>query len=151
MLSYFNKLKDHQLIILDANFILIPSQFGIDYFEEIRDIIPGKLAYIVFKFIVDELNLKKEREYQKVKFQKQVELSLQILKSRNFYEMRIERKKGETVDEFLIKACQKLLKNDFKVHLATNDSKLRSKAMKLGINVIYLRQKKKIVSDRYTK
>lgn len=151
MFSYFDKLKDHQLIILDANFILIPSQFGIDYFEEIRDIIPGKLAYIVFKSTLNEINKKRDREYQRIKFQKQVDLSLQILKSRNFYEIPIERKKGESVDEFLIKTCQDLLNNDFRVHLATNDSKLRSKAMKLGINVIYLRQKKKIVSDRYDK
>lgn len=149
MLSYFNDLKDHQLIILDANFILIPSQFGIDYFEEIRDIIPGKLAYIVFKSTLDELNGKKIRENKKVKYQKQLELGLQILRSQKFYEIPIEREIKETVDDFLIKACQKLLNNNFKVHLATNDSRLRSRAMKLGISVIYLRQKKKIVSDRF--
>ncbi len=149
MLSYFNDLKDHQLIILDANFILIPSQFGIDYFEEIRDIIPGKLAYIVFKSTLDELNWKKIRESKKVKYQKQLELGLKILRSHKFCEIPIERITGETVDDFLIKACQKLLNNNFKVHLATNDSRLRSRAMKLGISVIYLRQKKKIVSDRF--
>ncbi len=149
MLSYFNDLKDHQLIILDANFILIPSQFGIDYFEEIRDIIPGKLAYIIFKFTLDELNWKKIRENKKVKYQKQLELGLKILRSHKFYEIPIERENNETVDDFLIKACQKLLNNNFKVHLATNDSRLRSRAMKLGISVIYLRQKKKIVSDRF--
>jgi len=149
MLSYFNDLKDHQLIILDANFILIPSQFGIDYFEEIRDIIPGKLAYIIFKFTLDELNWKKIRENKKAKYQKQLELGLQILTSHKFYEIPIERENNETVDDFLIKACQKLLNNNFKVHLATNDSRLRSRAMKLGISVIYLRQKKKIVSDRF--
>ena len=149
MISHFNKLKEHNLIILDANFILIPSQFGIDYFEEIRNIIPGKLAFIVFKSTLDELNRKKERESKKIKFQKQLELSLQILKSKEFHEIPIERKPGETVDDFLLNICHELLNNNFKVHLATNDSKLRSQAIELGINVIYLRQKKKIGSDRF--
>jgi len=149
MLAYFNDLKDHQLIILDANFILIPSQFGIDYFEEIRGFIPGKLAYIVFKSTLDELNWKKIRENKKIKYRKQLELGLQILRSHKFHEIPIEREINETVDDFLIKVCQKLLNNNFKVHLATNDSRLRSRAMKLGISVIYLRQKKKIVSDRF--
>jgi rRNA-processing protein FCF1 len=149
MLSYFTDLKNHELIILDANFILIPSQFGIDYFEEIRNKIPGKLAYIVFKSTLDELNKKKEREYKKIKFQQQLELSLQILKSKRIYRIPLERKPGETVDNFLISVCQELLNNNFKVHLATNDSKLRSQATSLGINVIYLRQKKKIIADRF--
>jgi len=149
MLNHFRELKDHQLIILDANFILIPSQFGIDYIEGIKAIIPGKLSFIVFSTTIEELISKKQRDKNRIKFQKQLELSLQILKNQQYHEIPLRRKENEKVDTFLLKICQDLTNNDYKVHLATNDKELRSAARQSGINVIYMRQKKKIVSDRY--
>ena len=149
MLSHFKELKDRQLIILDANFILIPSQFGIDYVAEIREIIPGKLAFIVFRFTIEELISKAKREKNKTKFQKQLDLSLQILKKQEYHEIPLKKRENEKVDDFLIRICQELINKDYKIHLATNDKELRSVARELGINVIYMRQEKRIVSDRY--
>lgn len=149
MLSYFQDLKEHQIIVLDANFIFIPAQFGIDYIEEIKNIIPGKLAFVIFKLTLTELYLKQSLKPHNPKFQSQLDLGLQILKSQDYYEIPLDREEGKKVDEHILNACKELVDNDFRVHLATNDKRLRMNAVSRGINTIYMRQKKKIVTDRY--
>ena len=56
------------LIILDSNFILLPFQFKIDYLNEIRQNIEGKLKFIIFQQILDELESKRRREQERTKF-----------------------------------------------------------------------------------
>jgi rRNA-processing protein FCF1 len=48
------------LIVIDANFILLPFQFKIDYLYEIDASLEGRTIFIVYKQILDFENQKLE-------------------------------------------------------------------------------------------
>jgi len=140
------------LIILDSNFILLPFQFKIDYFDEIRLNIEGKLRFIIFQQILDELEAKRRRESKHTKFIRLLENGLLYLnKNKEKYNIEIMedvKKEIETTDDFLIKAALKFQNIGQNVYIATNDSELRRKAKTLNINTIFLRQKRYLSIER---
>lgn len=146
----FNSNQFHKAIIIDANFILLPIQFRIDYLFEIRHILEGKLDFIIFQQVIDELEAKKIRIQSKkdATFQTQFHAGLRYLdqkKSEYNVIFRDEIKNmEETTDEFLLKQAILFKKNYKSVYLATNDSELKKKAHKSNIYIIYLRQGKQI-------
>jgi len=144
--------SNSNLVILDSNFILLPFQFKIDYFYEIRLNIEGELRFIVFKQILDELDSKRRRESKGTKFIRLLKNSLLYLnKNKDKYNIEIVediKKDVETTDEFLIGRALKLQNLGQNVFIATNDSELRRKAKKLNIGTIFLRQKKYISIER---
>ena len=52
------------IVIIDANFILLPFQFKIDYLKEIRDLVEGKISFIIFRQVLkrEELALYRNQE-----------------------------------------------------------------------------------------
>ena len=140
------------LVVIDSNFILLPFQFKIDYLNEIRLNLDGKLKFIIFQQILDELEAKKRREYRATKFKRLFESGLIYLeKNKTNYDIDILdeiKTENETTDEFLLRKLVKLKHENQNVYLATNDSKLRNKSKKLSINVIFLRQKKYLSIER---
>jgi len=134
------------LIIIDANFILLPFQFKIDYFTEIRNNLEGKLRFIVFQQVLNELEAKKKRQPQAIKFARVFNSGLVYLeRNKKIHEvdfLKDVKKIDETTDEFLLRKLIKLKNKNHNVFLATNDSDLRKKAKNLGLSVIFLRQKK---------
>jgi len=138
-------------IIIDANFILLPFQFKIDYLTEITAGLEGKTRFIVYKQVLDELEAKKIREPNATKFQMNLKSGLLYLEKNNeefnfLYKQRIKSKE-ETTDDFLLKRCQELKRKNKKVYLASNDTDLRRKAKKVGISTIFLRQRKYLSFD----
>jgi len=139
------------LIVVDANFVLLPFQFKIDYLYEITASLEGKTIFIVYKQIRDELEAKKLREPNATKFHMNLKSGLLYLEKNNdkfniLYRQRIKSKE-ETTDDFLLKTCQELKGKNKKVYLASNDAELRRKARKTGISTIFLRQKKYLSFD----
>lgn len=139
------------LIVVDANFVLLPFQFKIDYLYEITASLEGKTIFIVYKQILDELEAKKLREPNATKFHMNLKSGLLYLEKNNdkfniLYRQRIKSKE-ETTDSFLLKICQELKEKNKKLYLASNDAELRRKARKIGINTIFLRQKKYLSFD----
>ena len=139
------------LIVVDANFVLLPFQFKIDYLYEITASLEGKTIFIVYKQIRDELEAKKLREPNATKFHMNLKSGLLYLEKNNdkfniIYKQNIKSKE-ETTDNFLLKSCQELKEKNKKVYLASNDTELRRKARKIGINTIFLRQKKYLSFD----
>ena len=138
--------KLQNIIILDANFILLPFQFKIDFFEEITFKLEGSKRFIIFKQIFDELEAKKNREKDATKFQQQLSAGIEYLNQRkDKYDLLIIDKikaLNETTDDFLITQSLEFQDQCKHLYLATNDSELRRKAKKSNINVIFLRQKK---------
>ena len=55
-------------IVIDANFILLPFQFKIDYLTEIIKDMEGITRFIVTDQILNELKAKKHREPNATKF-----------------------------------------------------------------------------------
>ncbi|MFX1390873.1 MAG: PIN domain-containing protein [Promethearchaeota archaeon] len=139
------------LVIIDSNFILLPFQFKIDYFSEIRQLLEGPIRFVIFQQILDELESKKKKNSKAMNFSRFLEAGvLFIKKNENKYDIKIledVKEEIETTDDFLIRMCFKLKEEFQKLHLATNDSNLRRKAKKLNINTIFLRQKKYLSID----
>lgn len=139
------------LIVIDANFILLPFQFKIDYLYEIEAKLEGKTIFIIYKQILDELEAKKIREPEARKFHMNFKAGLLYLEKNNEkyiidYKQNIKLK-DETTDNFLLKSCTQLKSISKRVFLATNDAKLRRNANKLEVRTIFLRQKKYISFD----
>jgi len=139
------------LIVIDANFILLPFQFKIDYLYEIEMSLEGKSIFIVYKQILDELEAKKIREPEARKFPMNFKAGLLYLE-RNKENYNIDYKqiiklKDETTDNFLLKSCMELKNTNKRVFLATNDAELRRKANKMEVSTIFLRQKKYLSFD----
>ena len=139
------------LIVVDANFVLLPFQFKIDYLYEITASLEGKTIFIVYKQILDELEAKKLREPNATKFLMNLKSGLLYLEKNNdkfniVYRQSIKSKE-ETTDSFLLKTCQELKEKNKKLYLASNDAELRRKARKTGISTIFLRQKKYLSFD----
>lgn len=140
------------LIIIDANFILLPFQFKIDYFTEIRNNLDGKIRFIVFQQILNELEAKKKREPKAIKFARVLNSGLVFLeRNKKIHEvdfLKDVKNIDETTDEFLLRKLIKLKNENNNVFLATNDSDLRKKAKNLGLSVIFLRQRKYLCFER---
>ena len=139
------------LIVIDANFILLPFQFKIDYLYEIDASLEGKTIFIVYKQILDELEAKKIREPEARKFHMNFKAGLLYLEKNNEkynidYKQNIKLK-DETTDNFLLKSCMELKSISKRVFLATNDAELRRKANKMEVSTIFLRQKKYLSFD----
>jgi len=139
------------LIVIDANFILLPFQFKIDYLYEIDASLEGKTIFIVYKQILDELEVKKIREPEARKFHMNFKAGLLYLEKNNEkynidYKQNIKLK-DETTDNFLLKSCMELKSISKRVFLATNDAELRRKANKMEVSTIFLRQKKYLSFD----
>lgn len=140
------------VIILDANFILLPFQFKIDYLKEIRNNVEGKLKFIVYQQILDELEAKEKRESRATKFKRL--LSSGLLYLRNNEKIHVIdyvndiKGENENTDDFLLRKVIDLKGTYKSVFLATNDSELRNRSKKLSISVIFLRQKKYLSFER---
>lgn len=134
------------LVVIDSNFILLPFQFKVDYLNEIRGHVEGRLKFIVFQQILDELEAKKKREPNATKFDRLLNSGLSYLeKNKENYTIDFidsVKTKDETTDDFLLRKSIELKAESNTVFLATNDSNLRDKSRELGINIIFLRQKK---------
>lgn len=136
------------LVILDANFLMVPSQFGVDVYEELRMRLTGKLQLIIVPEVLDELSNKMDG-HASTKFQRNVKMAFQLLKhqQQQYPECFVTLPEGNTlnapVDDYLIlKALQYSSNRDDRIYIATNDKELRKKSSQKGIRVIYLRQKK---------
>ena len=133
------------IVIIDANFILLPFQFKIDYLKEIRDLVEGKISFIIFRQVLNELEAKKKREPNAVKFEKLLDSGLMYL-DRNKEKFPIEfieevKEQNETTDEFLIRKSIEMKSELKKIYIATNDMELKRLAKHQKISRIFLRQK----------
>ena len=140
------------IVIIDSNFVLLPFQFKIDYLNEIRVNLEGKLKFIFFRQILNELEAKRKREPKATKFHRQLKSGLLYLEKNktNFNIEYIEeiKDKFETTDDFLLRKLINLKEESRNIFLATNDSELRKKAKRLKISTIFLRQKKFLSIER---
>ncbi|MFX0081592.1 MAG: PIN domain-containing protein [Candidatus Hodarchaeota archaeon] len=140
------------LIVIDSNFILLPYQFKIDYLSEIRLKLEGKLRFVIFKQILDELEAKRRRQSKSTKFKRLLDSGLLYLeKNKANYEiiyLEDTKEPSELTDAFLLQKTLELKEEGYITFLATNDSELRRKARLSNINTIFLRQKKYLSIER---
>jgi len=132
-------------VLLDSNFLLVPIQFKIDIYEEIRNLL-GNPRFLILTEIFNELEIKLNRE-RRHKFKLELTTSLKLLeqKKREIPELFIEYEGRNTtnipVDDYLIDVSKELSRKLGTVYIATNDKLLRKKARKNGIKTIFMRKK----------
>ncbi len=111
-------------IIIDTNFAIIPFQFKIDIFQEFKNIIGKQYKLLFPKICLEEL---KKTSYK--------DETLKLLKAKNvdFIDVGIKKNVDDSILEYAKEknAC-----------IATQDKELKKKALKEGLCVITLRQKK---------
>ena len=147
-----NAIKIDNIVIIDSNFILLPFQFKIDYLNDIVFQLEGKVKFIIFEQIMDELRAKELRNPHNVKFHTQYHSGISYLENNKqkyilSYDNAIK-DKNETIDNFLVRKSKELKSVASRVFLATNDSELRKEARKSNIGTIFLRQKKYLSFER---
>ncbi|MDR2544374.1 MAG: twitching motility protein PilT [Methanobrevibacter sp.] len=114
---------------------MIPFQFSVDVVAELEKTLPS-FNLIVPSFVINELlGLKKNK---KSKIRVNAELAIKIAKSPNIIIKDISLNENESVDNALLRISKVL---------ATNDKELRREARKIGIAVVYLRQKNYLAID----
>jgi len=125
-------------VILDTNFLLIPHQFRVDIFDEIKRIcdFPYRL-YIIDKTITELNNI---IEQQKGKDKEAAKIALELINKKAINIIITENYKS--VDKLILKEAKN---NDTIV--ATQDKILKEKLKKQGRNVIIMKQKKILAID----
>ncbi len=114
-------------VIIDTNFLLLPAQFKIDIYSEIKKIVPGKTELIILEGVLKELNkiIKKEKGRKK----QEARLSKEILRKKiKEKEVRVLARKGKQglVDDQIVE----MVKNQGKGKKKTEEKKMGKKENK---------------------
>ncbi len=125
-------------VILDSNFLFIPHRFRVDIFEELRRLLDRNVRCIVTTPIIDELKLLGSDA--KPSLRREVDFALGLTDSCEVMDESLG--PGETVDDSILRIA---LERRFTV--ATNDAELRKRLRKVGIPVVFLRQKNHLEID----
>jgi uncharacterized protein len=115
-------------IILDSNFLMIPFQFNIDIFEEIKRICNFNYELFIIDKTIDELKNLKEKE---------AKLALLLIKTKNLQQ--IKTNKNKIVDDLIL---ENLTENTI---VATQDRGLKDRLKEKMVPTIILRQKKHLI------
>ena len=122
-------------ILLDTNFLLIPSQFNIDIFSEINRIMLEKYQLFILDKTIDELKSLIKDKSQKQKDKRAARLGLQLAKAKNLKIIKTREKLP--VDDLIVKS------KDYIV--ATQDIELKRRLKAKKVKIITLRAKKKLI------
>jgi rRNA-processing protein FCF1 len=119
-------------MIIDTNFLFIPSKFRLDIFEELPKLLGHNVEPVLLSQAYSELQ--KLAKSNSVKLSKQAQLGLKLAKKCRIVE--VERKGNESNDDLILRIAV-----EWKCPVATNDRELRRKLRSVGVSVVFLRQK----------
>jgi len=122
-------------VILDSNFLFIPSQFQVDIFEELPKLLDQRFDPIILSSTRIEL-LKKIKKGSP-KMRKRASLALELAERCHLVD--VEQGFEETSDDVIVRVA-----TEWKCPVATNDRLLRKRLRDISVPVIYLRQKSRL-------
>jgi len=122
-------------VILDSNFLFIPSQFQVDIFEELAKLLNRRVDPIILSPTHTELQKKAKRGSPKMR--KKASLALELAEKCRMVE--VEQSFDETTDDVIVRVA-----SEWKCPVATNDKALRKRLRNISVPVIYLRQKSRL-------
>ena len=125
-------------VILDANFFFVPSQFSLDIFEELADLLNQRFEPILLSSTKEEL--RGLAESISLQTQKQALLALRLAEKCSF--VPVEKFSGETYDDVIVRVAA-----EWETLVGTNDKKLRRRLRQNGVAVIFLRQKQRLAME----
>lgn len=119
-------------VIMDSNFLMIPSQFRLDIFGELQRALNRSVKVIILSSVYEEL--RKISSEGNSKGRRQAEMALKLIEKFEIVDIRPN--PNETVDNCIIR-----LAKEWNCPVATNDGRLRRKLRDIKVPVIYLRQR----------
>lgn len=122
-------------VILDSNFLFVPSQFQLDIFEELAKLLGQRFDPVVLSLTYEELV--KIAEGGTPKIRKQAALAL-ILAERCRI-VPVDRSDEESNDDVIVRVAA-----EWRCPVATNDRVLRRRLRNVNVAVIYVRQKSRL-------
>ena len=125
-------------MILDSSFLFIPSQFNIDIFEELSQILNQNFEPIILSPTYSELQ--KITKSESVKLCRQAAFALKF--AQKCRKIHVEKGDRESHDDMIVRMAAKMA-----CCVATNDKVLRKKLRQVNVPVIYLRQKSRLAVD----
>ena len=125
-------------VILDANFFFVPSQFNLDIFEELGNLLNQRFEPVLLSSTLEELQRLVESATPKM--EKQALLALRLAEKCSF--VPVEKYADETYDDVIVRVS-----SEWKSPVGTNDRELRRKLRQKGVGVIFLRQKNRLALD----
>lgn len=122
-------------VILDTNFLFIPSEFKIDIFEALLVLLDGRAEPILLSTNYDEL--KRMAKEAPPKLRKKALFALRLAEKCHI--VQVDRNEKETSDDVVLRVAE-----SWKSPVATNDVELRKKLRARNIPVIFLRGRKRL-------
>jgi rRNA-processing protein FCF1 len=122
-------------VVLDANFFFLSSQFNVDVFEELENLLNRRFEPILLSSTQKELQGLAESSSPKQR--KQAQLALRLAEKCRVVD--VEKGLKETYDDVIVRVAA-----EWKSPVATNDRELRKRLRKVGVPVIFLRQKRRL-------
>lgn len=119
-------------VILDSNFLFIPSQFQIDIFEELLTLLNRQFELVLLSVTLQEIHTMAKKGSPKMR--RQALLARKLAERCRIVQVR--RGMEETHDDVVVRIAQEL-----KCPVATSDRALRKRLRRNGIPVIFLREK----------
>ena len=131
--------KEEKLkVVLDSNFLFLPSQFRLDIFEELANLLNQRFEPILLSSTQKELQgLAKSNSPKKGK---QALLALKLAEKCRV--IPVEKRSGETYDDVIVRVAA-----EWRSPVATNDRELRRRLRNLRLPVIFLRQKQRLMLE----
>jgi rRNA-processing protein FCF1 len=125
-------------VVLDSNFLFVPSQFRLDIFEELANLLNQRFEPILLSSTQKELQ--GLAESTSTKKRKQALLALRLAEKCRV--IPVEKGSAETYDDVIVRVAA-----EWKSPVATNDRELRRRLRTLGLPVIFLRQKQRLMLE----
>ena len=122
-------------VIFDSNFLFVPSQFQLDIFEELTNLLNQRFEPILLSPTYRELL--KIAEKGSPKMRKQASLALKL--AEKCHVVQVEKSLEETHDDVIVRVAA-----EWRCPVATNDRELRKRLRNMDVSVIFLRQRQRL-------
>lgn len=122
-------------VILDSNFLLVPSQFRVDIFEELKNLLNQNYSPVLLSPTHEELERLSKKSSPKICQHASIALAL----AGKCKLVNVEQKSDEEHDDVIVRIAKK-----WKCFVATNDRELRNRLRNINIPVIYLRKESRL-------
>jgi len=127
--------KQELKVILDSNFLFIPSQFKVDIFEELSKLLNRRFDPVLLSPTYGELLEIAKKGSPKMRQQ----ASLALKFAEKCHVVRVEKGLKETHDDVIVRVAA-----EWRSPVATNDRELRKRLRNMGAPVIFLRQRRRL-------
>jgi len=127
--------KEMVKVILDSNFLFVPSQFQLDIFEELGKLLGQQFDPILLSPTKNELQEITKKGSPKMR--RQASLALKFAEKCRL--VPVDKGLKEAHDDVIVRVAA-----EWKCPVATNDRELRKRLRNIGIPVIFLRQRRRL-------